>query len=286
MTRKVKEPPGSGIFPRFEVVGTDLVQKSRFSRPEQIPTEIGGKMTLGHKNDEVYDLKTPAHVMVITPHPDDAEYGVAGTVVRWTREGKQVVYVVCTNGDKGTSDIHMDPQDLVRIREEEQRAAARLLGVREVIFLRHPDQGLEDTPDFRKDIVRLIRLYRPEIVVTADPYRRYIWHRDHRITGQVTLDAVFPYARDHLAYPDLLKEGLQPHRVKQMLFWASEDINYLSDISDTFETKLAALRCHKSQVGFLDSPERVKMLRERYQSFAEGEDFELAEAFHRILITH
>jgi LmbE family N-acetylglucosaminyl deacetylase len=219
--------------------------------------------------------------MVVTPHPDDAEYGVAGTVARWTREGKQVIYVVCTNGDKGTSDVNMKPEQLAEIREKEQRAAAKLLGVREVIFLRHPDQGLEDTPAFRKQIVRLIRLYRPEIVVTSDPYRRYIWHRDHRITGQVTLDAVFPYARDYLAYPDLLKEGLQPHKVREMLFWASEETNYRSDITDNFDLKIAALRCHKSQIERFDSPQWEDWLKRRYSAMAEGEDFELAEAFHR-----
>ncbi|MBW2061999.1 MAG: PIG-L family deacetylase [Deltaproteobacteria bacterium] len=222
--------------------------------------------------------------MVVTPHPDDAEYGIAGTVARWNKEGKQVVYVVCTNGDKGASDLNMDPQELARIREKEQMAAAKLLGVREVVFLRHADQTLEDTPEFRKEIVRLIRTYRPEIVVTADPYRRYVWHRDHRITGQVTLDAVFPYARDHLSYPDLLEEGLQPHRVKEILFWGAEDINFRSDITETFDLKIAALRCHKSQVAFLDTPEGRARLRQRYQDLAEGEDFKMAEAFHRVQI--
>jgi len=133
-----------------------------------------------------------AQVMVVTPHSDDAEFGVAGTVARWTREGKEVIYVVCTNGDKGTGDINIKPEELAKIREKEQLAAAKLLGVREVIFLRYADQTLEDTPEFRKELVRLIRMYQPETVVTADPYRRYIWHRDHRITGQVTLDAIFP----------------------------------------------------------------------------------------------
>jgi LmbE family N-acetylglucosaminyl deacetylase len=224
----------------------------------------------------------PAQVMVITPHPDDAEYGVAGTVARWVREGKEIIYVVCTNGDKGTSDPNMKPEELAGIREQEQLAAAKLLGVREVIFLRHPDQSLEDTPEFRKEIVRLIRMYRPETVVTADPYRRYIWHRDHRITGRVTLDAIFPYARDRLSYPDLLDEGLQPHTVREVLLWASEDLNYRSDITDTFDIKVAALRCHKSQVGQNPSLEMEKWLRQRHEMMAEGEDFELAEAFHRV----
>ncbi len=225
-----------------------------------------------------------AHVMVVTPHPDDAEFGVAGTVAHWAREGKEIIYVVCSNGDKGTSDTSMKPEELARIREQEQLAAAKLLGVREVIFLRHPDQGLEDTPEFRKQIVRLMRMYRPEIVVTADPYRRYIWHRDHRITGQVVLDAVFPYARDHLSYPDLMEEGLHPHKVREVLLWASEDSNYHSDVTDTFDLKLAALRCHKSQVSDHPFPDLEKWLRQRHETMAEGEDFELAEGFHRVEI--
>jgi len=227
---------------------------------------------------------TIAQGMVVTPHPDDAEYGVAGTVARWIGEGKDVVYVVCTNGDKGTSNANMKPEVLARIREEEQTAAARSLGVREVIFLRHPDQGLEDTPEFRKELVRLIRIYKPETVATADPYRRYVWHRDHRITGQVTLDAVFPYARDHLSYPDLVKEGLHPHMVREILLWGSEDVNYRIDITKTFHLKLNALRCHKSQVGHIPPQEIEEWLRERHREMAKGEDFQLAEAFHRVEI--
>ncbi len=225
-----------------------------------------------------------ADIMVITPHPDDAEFGVAGTVVRWVSEGKNVIYVVCTNGDKGTSDPDIKPDELARIREQEQRAAAKLLGVRDVVFLGYSDQTLEDTPGFRKELVRLIRIYRPETVVTADPYRRYIWHRDHRITGQVTLDAIFPYARDYLSYPDLQKQGLHPHKVKEILLWGSEEPNYRSNITDTFDIKVAALRCHKSQVGDSPSPDLEQWLRQRHKMMAEGEDYELAEAFHRVEI--
>ena len=226
----------------------------------------------------------PAQVMVVTPHPDDAEFGVAGTVARWVSEGREVIYVVCTNGDKGTDDPNIKPEDLAEIREEEQRAAAGLLGVREVIFLRHLDQGLEDTPEFRKELVRLIRMYQPETVVTADPYRRYVWHRDHRITGQVVLDAVFPYARDRLSYPDLLEENIQPHRVREVLLWASEDVNYRSDITSTFDLKLAALRCHKSQVERFPPKGLEEWLRQRNREMAENENFQLAEAFHRVEI--
>ncbi len=230
-------------------------------------------------------MKALADVMVVTPHPDDAEYGVAGTVARWVREGKKVVYVVCTNGDKGTSNARMNSEKLARIREREQLAACKILGVSDVVFLRHPDQGLEDTPEFRKEIVALIRKYRPDVVVTVDPYRRYILHRDHRIAGQVTLDAIFPYARDPLSYPDLIKEGLKPHKVKEVLLWGSEDMNYRSDISDTFHLKMAALSCHKSQIGSGDPVRRLEeRIKHRNRLMADG-DFELAEAFHRIEIS-
>ena len=226
-----------------------------------------------------------AHVLVVTPHPDDAEYGVAGTVARWTNEGRTVVYVVCTNGDKGTSDREVKSESLTKVREKEQIAAANLLGVKEVIFLGYPDQGLEETPRFRKDIVKQIRRFRPETVVTADPYRRYIWHRDHRITGRVTLDAVFPYARDHLSYPDLLEEGLEPHKVKEILLWASENINHRLDITDTFPLKLNALREHKSQVGHIPRQKLEGYLRGRAIQLSEGESFQLAEGFHREEVT-
>jgi len=225
-----------------------------------------------------------ADILVVIAHPDDAEFGVAGTVARWTREGKQVVYVVCTSGEKGTSDRTTTPERLAKMREDEQRAAARLLGVREVVFLRLPDQGLEDTPHFRKMIVRTIRTYQPKTVVTSDPYHRYIWHRDHRIVGQVTLDAVFPFSRDHLAYPDLLEDGLEPHKVREMLFFGSEDVNYHSDITATFDLKIKALRCHESQMKELNISDLEARVRKWCGSISEGGECELAESFHRIEI--
>ncbi len=137
-------------------------------------------------------------IMLIVAHPDDAEFGAAGSIAAWTAEGKSVVYVVCTSGDKGTSDRSISPEELVEIRQQEQCNAAAVLGVNEVVFLGMNDQGLEETPEFRKEIVRLIRTYRPEVVISSDPYRRYVWHRDHRVVGQVVMDALFPYARDHV----------------------------------------------------------------------------------------
>lgn len=222
-----------------------------------------------------------ANIIVVSPHPDDSEYGAAGSVARWVKEGKKVVYVICTGGEKGSSDPNAVPEELAKIRRQEQQAAAALLGVQEVVFLGYEDQTLEDTPQFRKDIVRWIRIFRPETLISADPYRRYIWHRDHRITGRVVLDAAFPYARDHLAYPDLLEEGLMPHKVKEILLWASEEPNYYSDISETFDVKLAALQCHQSQVGGHHSGSLAQWLRQRAVDAAREQDFELAEAFHR-----
>ena len=229
-------------------------------------------------------MTTKTDVMVLCAHPDDAEYGAAGTVARWSAEGRQVVYVICTNGDKGTSDRSLNPAQLSQIRQKEQRAAARVLGVQAVEFLGYSDQHLEDTPDIRKQIVQLIRTYKPDILVTSDPYRRYLWHRDHRIIGQVAMDAVYPYARDHLAYPDLLEMGLEPHKVKEILFWAAEDINYRSDVSRTFGLKIKALRCHESQISTHDFRDTEDWLRKRCKEMAKGEDFELAEGFHRVVL--
>jgi LmbE family N-acetylglucosaminyl deacetylase len=227
-------------------------------------------------------MTTQVGVLVIAAHPDDSEFGAAGTVAKWIREGRRVAYLVCTSGEKGTTDPSLTPETLIGIREEEQRAAARVLGVHEVVFLRHPDQGLEDTADFRKLIVRMIRAYRPDVVMTSDPYRRYIWHRDHRIIGQVVLDAVFPYSRDRLAYPDLLAEGFIPHKVRELYFWGTEDINFRSDITATFDLKIAALRCHASQVREFQRGDPAEWLRQRCREMAAGESFGLAEGFHRV----
>jgi LmbE family N-acetylglucosaminyl deacetylase len=227
-------------------------------------------------------VKAPVDILIITAHPDDAEYGVAGSVARWIREGRSVAYVVCTSGEKGTTDRSMTPERLAHIREKEQLAAAEVLGVREVEFLRYPDQSIEDTPELRKHIVQVIRTYRPHTVATTDPYRRYVWHRDHRNIGQVVLDAAFPFARDHAAYPDLLEQGFEPHKVKELFFFGAEEINYYSDITDTFDQKLAALKCHASQMRELNAEDLDSWMRTRYKNLAKGSDYELAEAFHRI----
>ncbi len=236
----------------------------------------------------------PVYMMAFTPHPHDAEAGIGGTTARWTKEGKDVVYVVCTNGDKGTSNPNMKAEELAKIREKEQLAAAELLGVREVIFLRHPDLGLEDTSEFRKEIVRLILTYRPEIVSTRCPCNsRYVSNRDHRICGRAVMDAVWPYAMATNFYPDLLEEGLKIHKVKEMLLWNPEQPNYRLDITDTYDKKVAALRCHESQIqdwaddlGSWEEAEKgfFEMTENQFIAAAEGTEWKYAEAFARFRI--
>ena len=221
-------------------------------------------------------------ILAIVAHPDDAEFGAGGSIAGWTAAGKSVAYLVCTSGDKGTSDRTISPEELVRIRQQEQRAAAAVVGVSEVVFLDMEDQHLEETPEFRETIVRYIRMYRPETVISSDPYRRYVWHRDHRIVGQVVMDALFPYARDHMAYPAMLKEGLEPHKVKEALFFGADGPNHWINISDTFAKKVEALGCHASQVREFGVDDLESWLRARYRRLAKGSEYELAEAFHRV----
>ncbi|HJX03904.1 MAG TPA: PIG-L deacetylase family protein [Dehalococcoidia bacterium] len=223
------------------------------------------------------------YALLFSPHPDDADIGMGGTVALWTGQGKQIVFVICTNGDKGSEDPDMMPQKLADMREKEETNAASVLGVKNVIFLRHPDQTLEDTAEFRKEIVRLIRFYRPQIVATADMQSPRIIHRDHRITGQVVLDAVYPFARNRPAYPDLIKEGMEPHVVREILLWGTAQPDYYIDITNTFEQKIKALQCHHSQFGDFDSSIQA-WLQRRHSDWGKIKGFQLAEAFRKIAI--
>jgi LmbE family N-acetylglucosaminyl deacetylase len=229
------------------------------------------------------DPAAPSSVLVVMAHPDDAEFSAGGTIARWTSAGAQVTYCICTNGDKGTSDPGMDPREVARLREKEQRAAAAVLGVRDLIFLGHPDGTLQPTLELRRDVVRVIRQVRPEAVICPDPTRRYgagfINHPDHRAVGEVALDAIYPSARDPLVFPELRAAGLEAHKVLQTYIANATDANCAVDIEPVLETKILALCEHRSQV----TEERLREFLPR-RSAELGERFGLkyAEAFHRI----
>lgn len=220
-------------------------------------------------------------VLVVVAHPDDAEFSSAGTIARWVETGREVFYVVCTNGDKGSQDPEMTSERLAQIRRQEQLSAAEVLGVKEVNFLEYPDGGLEDTAEFRGRVVYFIRKYQPFTVLTSDPYRRYLWHRDHRITGRVVLDAVYPYARDRLFYPEHLAQGLKPHKVREVYLAAAEEPNTFIDISATIEQKIKAALCHRSQMGGVHL-DMKQWLRERAETLGKAGGMAIAEAFYRL----
>ena len=220
-------------------------------------------------------------ILVITPHPDDAESGAGGTIAKWSRQGSEITLVVCTNGNKGTSDRKMSPDQLAKTRKKEQMKAAEILGIKEVVFLDYPDQGLTDSDDFRKILVREIRKNKPDVVITIDPERKWIRHRDHFYTGRVALDAVFPYARDHLAYSDLLDEGLEPHKVLDVYLWGSDVPDTFVDIDDTFESKMDALYSHASQMSQSKEEGSIRW-KERLSEYGPIVVSELAEPFKRL----
>ena len=156
--------------------------------------------------------------MVVFAHADDAEGGCSGTVAKWCAEGWDVVYVVCTDGSKGSANPDMTGRSLTQIREQEQRNAGDVLGLKDVVFLDYEDSMLEPSLELRRDITRQIRLYKPDVVICGTPMRRlsyngYLGHPDHIAAGEAALSAVFPSARDRLTFPELLDEGLEPHNV-------------------------------------------------------------------------
>jgi LmbE family N-acetylglucosaminyl deacetylase len=225
-------------------------------------------------------------VMVIVAHPDDAEFGSAGTVARWAGEGKEIVYVLCTSGDKGTSDTSISPAALAEIRRAEQRNACRVLGVREVVFLGYEDGVLISSLELRRDLVRQIRTFRPDVVVCQDPTtrwsgQRYLNHPDHRAAGDAALDAVYPSSRDPHVFPQLLAEGLQPHKVREVYLMSQDNADVWIDIAGTIDTKIAALREHASQIR--DRGDQVaQWVREGAERQAEGHGMRYAEGFKYI----
>jgi LmbE family N-acetylglucosaminyl deacetylase len=232
------------------------------------------------------DMEQQKIAMVIGAHPDDPDFGSGGTVAKWIKEGIKVIYVICTNGDKGSSDPEMTSEKLAEIRTKEQLAAATVLGVTEVVFLGYPDGGLEETDIFRGQLVRLIRKFRPDTVITHDPYRKYMNHHDHRIAGQVALDAIFPYARDILFYPEHRKEGLTPYKVKDVFLAGAEEPNTFMDIAATFDIKTKAIACHVSQIGdhAADFEQWAAEHKKRMVAMMGRPDMPYCEAFRKLEI--
>ena len=197
--------------------------------------------------DDVADapdhLGTPASALTIGAHPDDAEFGAGGTLARWAEAGCEITMLVVTDGSKGSWDPGIDRDTLVASRRREQRAAADILGAVDVIHLDHVDGELEYSMELRAELCRWIRTIRPAVVLTHDPWRRYMLHPDHRVTGTTALDGVVA-ARDHLFFPD---QGLEKHRPDAVLLWQSDDVDYRVDVAATFDVKIEALLCHSTQ---------------------------------------
>lgn len=232
------------------------------------------------------DFYAPEKVLVIAAHADDIEFGMAGTVARWTETGTQVTYCIVTDNSSGSNDPHMLRTELSRIREEEQIAAANVLGVAEVRFLNYPDGVLQPTLELRRDLTRVIRQVRPQVVVTLDPSlmftpnNDYINHPDHRAAAEAAIYAVFPSSETRPIFPELLDEGLEPHRVQKVYLNLSMQPTLYVDVSSTWQRKVEALLCYKSQVG----EDVADMIREWDTRQGEAAGVELAESFRVITI--
>jgi LmbE family N-acetylglucosaminyl deacetylase len=232
-------------------------------------------------------LPTPERVLVVAAHPDDIEFGAAGTVARWVAEGATVRYLLVTRGDKGSDDPSADVAALARLREEEQRAAAAELGVEGVDFLDEPDGQVEASLALRERITHAIRAFRPEVVMTHDPTVLFVnneWvnHPDHRAVGEATVDAVFPTARDPLNFRGHLDEGLEPWKVAELYLWSTNEANQLVDIGATLEQKVASLARHASQFRAFDDVAR--WVRRRSEELGERAGYPAAEGFRRVTL--
>lgn len=228
----------------------------------------------------------PQKAMVIVAHPDDIEFSCAGTVARWVQEGAEVVYVLCTSGDVGIDEAGMTKARAAQIRETEQQAAAEVVGVKQVIFLREPDGLLENTIALRKKLVREIRRFKPEVVITGDPTivwanSSYINHPDHRAAAGAALDAVFPAAGQPNLFEELAEEGITPHKVRKVYVtsWSQQDT--FVNISETIDLKIAALKKHASQMKDWD-PE--PMVKEWAADTAKGKEMEYAEGYRVVTL--
>ncbi|MGH7316796.1 MAG: PIG-L deacetylase family protein [Candidatus Rokuibacteriota bacterium] len=227
--------------------------------------------------------------MSIHAHPDDQEFTVGGTLAKWARAGCEIVAVCITRGGAGSNKytpLDMTREALIAIREDEQREACRILGVKETIFLDHEDGMLEPSIALRRELTRLIRRHRPEAVLCGDPTVRfygttYMNHPDHRAAADVVLDAVFPSAGTRLIFPELLAEGLEPHEVRQVFIHGAERSDTYVDIGSVLDVKLAALRAHKSQMGEWDPTE---MITQWAAEQGRRRKLKAAEAYRRMIL--
>jgi LmbE family N-acetylglucosaminyl deacetylase len=241
---------------------------------------------IGTGSDQIELItEVPERAMVIFAHPDDAEIGSGATAAKWAKAGCEITYVQCTTGSSGSNDPTMTSEEIVPIRAAEQRAAADTIGVSTIEVLDHPDGWLDPDRVFLEELVRVIRKHRPDVVFAHDPERYSGFnHRDHRAVGITTKDAIYPYSRDHLHFPDqVTKEGLEPWKVKHLFMWGTDQPNVIVDVSDTLETKVEALFKHQSQVGGLaTNTDAATRMRTRASESAEGYQFEYAERFRRL----
>jgi LmbE family N-acetylglucosaminyl deacetylase len=232
--------------------------------------------------------ESPQNILVILAHPDDPEFFCGATTARWVKAGHHVSYCVITCGDKGSKDLSIGSEELCSIRQAEQCAAARILGVDKVMFLCYPDGYLVADINLRRDITRVIRKIKPDVLVTCDPqtlFTQYggLNHPDHRAAGQATLDAVFPSARDHLTFPELWKdEHLEPHIVREVWVCGTLSPDITLDVTEMWETKIRALYEHKSQIG---EPEKLaERMRNRHTADSSPEQPHYEEKYRRLIL--
>lgn len=229
---------------------------------------------------------SPESAMVIVAHPDDIEFSCAGTIARWVQSGARIVYVLCTSGDVGIAEDGMTREMAIAIREDEQRAAAEIIGVKDVVFLREPDGMLQATIELRKKLVREIRRFKPEVVICGDPTivwagDDYINHPDHRAAATAALDATFPAAGQPHLFEELRDEGISAHKPRKVYVTGWSQTDFYVNITDTIDLKIAALRAHTSQMGEWDPEPRIK---EWAAERAKGKEMEYAEAFRVVTL--